>query len=288
MQTKNSSQQIKYAFFGSSELSVIILEKMKSLGFEPDLVITVPDQPKGRKLTLTAPETKVWADENNIPSLQLKTLRSEESFEQIKKFGDFDIFIVASYGKIIPDNILYYPKYKTLNIHPSLLPKLRGASPIKSAILAENETGTSIIVLDSEMDHGPIIFQEKVSSPEWPPYEEELEKTLAEKSAEAICKILPDWINGEINPVEQDHNKATFCGKVEKKDGEINLSNNPETNLRKIRAFHRWPTAYFFENGKRIIVKKARIENGQLVIERVLPEGKKEMPFEDYNRGKRS
>lgn len=288
MQNTNNSRKIRYGFFGSSELSVIVLEKMKSLGFLPDLIITVPDQPKGRKLILTPPETKVWADENNIPSLQLKTLRTEESFKSIKNFGEFDVFIVASYGKIIPDNILYYPKHKTLNIHPSLLPRLRGASPIKSAILSESETGTSIIVLDNEMDHGPIIYQEKISMPTWPPYEEDLEKILAEKSAEAICKILPDWIDGKLQEVEQDHAKATICGKIEKKDGEINLNDSPEINIRKIRAYHRWPTAYFFENNKRIIIKMARLENDKLIIEKVLPEGKKEMSFEDYKRGLRN
>lgn len=198
------SNGVKFAFFGTSTLSVIVLEKMKTLGFVPSLIITVPDQPKGRKLVLTAPETKVWADENKIACLQLKSLRTEESFEQIKKHGEFDVFVVASYGKIIPDNILEYPKYKTLNIHPSLLPRLRGASPIISAILSENETGVSIIKLDSEMDHGPVLFQEKVMTSEWPPYEEDLEKILAERSGELVCVLLPKWINGGIIGVEQD------------------------------------------------------------------------------------
>lgn len=289
MQTdKPNISNIKFGFFGSSTLSVIVLEKMKSLGFLPSLIITVPDQPKGRKLILTPPDTKKWADENKIPVLQLKTLKTEESFEQIKKFGAFDVFLVASYGKIIPDNILYYPKFKTLNIHPSLLPKLRGASPIKSAVLSEDETGISIIRLDSEMDHGPILFQQKVVTPEWPPYEEDLEKILSEKSADAICDILPKWLQGEIKETEQDHTKATFCGKIEKKDAEILLADNPEKNLRKIRAFHRWPGAFFFENGKRIIVRRAKISENKLEIERVVPEGKKEMNYQDYLRGLKS
>lgn len=284
----NMENKIKFAFFGTSELSVIVLEKMKSLGFSPTLIITPEDKPKGRKLVLTPPDAKVWADGNKVPCLQLKTLRNEDAYKKILSFGGFDVFIVASYGKIIPDNILEIPKHHTLNIHPSLLPKLRGASPIISAILSEDETGVSIIKLDSEMDHGPILAQEKVSIENWPPYEEDLEKVLAEKGAEMICRIIPNWISGDVKELDQDHSLATFCGKFEKKDGEINLNDDPNINLRKVRAFHRWPGAFYFDNGKRVVIKKASIQNKQLIIERVVPEGKKEMNYQDYLRGKKN
>lgn len=284
----SQENKIKFAFFGSSDLSILVLEKMKSLGHTPSLIIAPEDKPKGRKLVLTPPESKTWADQNSIPCLQLRTLRTEEAFGKISSFGNFDVFIVASYGKLIPDNILNFPKHQTLNVHPSLLPKLRGASPIISAILSENETGVSIIRLDSEMDHGPILSQEKVTIDPWPPYEEDLEKVLAERGAEMLCDILPDWISGKISELPQDHSQATLCGKFKKEDGELNLSDDPNTNLRKIRAFHRWPGTFYFDEGKRIIVKKAKVENGKLIIERVVPEGKKEMNYEDYLRGKKN
>ena len=244
-------------------------------------------------MILTPTPTKVWALKENIPFIELKTLKKPESEAEIRKYCEegYDVFIVASYGKIIPQNILDIPKYKTLNVHPSLLPKLRGPSPIKSAILTENETGVTIMRLDAEMDHGPILSQKKVAIENWPPYAHDLEVTLGKIGGEMIAEILPLWINGEIREIEQDHSSATICQKIEKVDGLINLEDNPEMNLRKIRAFHEWPTAYFFEenNGvkKRIVIKVAHIEDNKLIIDRIIPEGKKEMGYQDYLRGKK-
>ncbi len=145
--------------------------------------------------------------------------------------------------------------------------------------------------LDSEMDHGPILAQEKINI-EWPPYSSELEEISGEMGAKMLADIIPGWIAGEILEIEQDHAKATICVKIKKTDAEINLNDSPEQNLRKIRAFNIWPGAYFFEtNGEqktRVLIKRARIENNELIIERVVPEGKKEMDYKDYLRGKRN
>ena len=281
--------KFKFAFFGTSEFSCFVLEELKSCEFLPKLIVTTEDKPKGRKLKLYPPEAKLWAEKNNIPFVQPKTLRKPESLELIRSFSTegFDVFIVASYGKILPQNILDLPRRKTINVHPSLLPHLRGPSPIKSAILSENETGVTIMRLDEEVDHGPIISQKKVHIPNWPPYAEDLEKTLGTEGGKLLAEVLPDWVDGKIKEVEQDHSKATFCQKIEKSDGEINLLDNVEKNLRKIRAYHIWPTAYFFKDKTRVIVKKAHIENGELVIERVIPEGKREMDYKDFMRGQR-
>jgi methionyl-tRNA formyltransferase len=287
----------KFAFFGTSEISVIVLNELKAKGFLPTLIVTVPDKPKGRRMVLTAPETKVWAEENKIPFIQLKTLREPESEEMIKSFSEngFDLFIVASYGKIIPQNILDIPRYGSLNVHPSLLPKLRGPSPIISAILGEDETGVTIMKVDAEMDHGPILAQKKIPKDmiaEWPPYEKELEEIAGKMGGEMLAEIIPDWIEGKIQEKEQDHNLATLCVKIQKSDGEIKLSDDPHKNLRKIRGFHVWPTAYFFTGSGdkkiRVIVKKAHIEDGKLMLDRVVPEGRKEMSYEDFLNGKNS
>ncbi len=231
-----------------------ILDALKAAGFLPSLVVTVEDKPKGRNLILTPPETKVWAEQNNIPVIQPKTLRKPESLEMLTSHtkDGVDFFVVASYGKILPQEVLDIPKLGTLNVHPSLLPKLRGASPIESTILTENETGVTIIRLDADMDHGPIVAQEKVEVSEWPPYFTDLEKTLGEAGGKLLVELLPDWLLGKITEQEQNHAEATFCGKIEKADGEINLSDDPEKNLRKIRGYHVWPGAYFFKDGKRI------------------------------------
>jgi methionyl-tRNA formyltransferase len=279
-----------FAYFGTSLFSIIVLDELKNKGFIPKLIVTVSDKPKGRKLKLTPPETKVWAENEKVPYIQLKTLKGEESEKLIRSFSPdgFDLFIVASYGKLIPKNILEIPKHKTLNVHPSLLPKLRGPSPIESAILRENETGVSIMVLDEEMDHGPLISQKKVEM-EWPPYADKLEETLAKLGGEMLREVIPGWISGEIEEKEQNHDMATLCQKIQKTDGEINFSDSPDTNLRKIRAYNVWPGAYFFYGPEkmRVIVKKARVENGELVLEKVLPEGRKEMDYRDFlNREK--
>ncbi|KND47847.1 MAG: methionyl-tRNA formyltransferase [Parcubacteria bacterium C7867-006] len=280
-----------WAFFGTDEFSVTVLDELKNNGLVPSLIVTTEDKPKGRKLVITPPEAKLWAEKEKIKYLQLKTLRNEESLKTIATSSekDYDFFIVASYGKIIPQNILDIPKYKTLNVHPSLLPKLRGPSPIQSAILTESETGVSIMRLDAEMDHGPILAQEKINT-EWPPYSDELEKICAKTGGKMLAKIIPEWVNGKIIEKEQNHDKATFCKKIEKKDAELDLNEKTELNLRKIRAFNVWPGAYFFDSNKdkqiRIIVKKAHIENDELVLDRIIPEGKKEMNYKDYLRGK--
>ncbi len=283
-------KQIKFACFGTSSLSTLVLNKLKENGFIPSLIITSEDKPKGRKMLMTPPEAKVWALNENVPFLQPKSLRSPDIVSDIRKYfkDGCDLFVVASYGKILPKNVLDIPEHGVLNVHPSLLPKLRGPSPIKSAILTENQTGVSIIKLDEEMDHGPILEEKIVPIENWPPYENELEEILGSVGGEMLSNLIPKWIAGEIEAKEQDHNLATYCQKIKKGDGEINLSESPEINLRKIRAFHRSPTSYFFDQGKRIVVKKARIEEGKLILERIVPEGKKEMDYESYLRGKKN
>ena len=258
----------------------------------PTLIVTMPDKPKGRKMILTPPEVKVWAEENGVKFIQPKSLREDKNpgiENEVRSFGADDLFIVASYGKIIPQNILDIPKHQTLNVHPSLLPKLRGPSPIVSAILTENETGVTIMRLDAEMDHGPILAQKKIEIPEWPPYAETLEKILGQEGGKMLAQIIPDWIAGKIPGIEQNHSQATVCKKIEKTDGEINLSDPADLNLRKIRSFHAWPTAYYFQKHKdknlRVIIKKAHMENGALILDRVVPEGKKEMDYSDFQKG---
>ena len=280
----------KWVFFGTTQFSVIALDELKVAGFLPTLIITVEDKPKGRGLVMTPPEVKLWADKENIPCIQPKTLKSKEIVEKIKSYcpTGFDFFVVFSYGKIIPKDILDIPRCGALNIHPSLLPKLRGPSPVKSAILKENETGVTILQVDEEMDHGPILAQKKVPMPEWPPYESDLENRLSHEGGKLLAEILPDFITGKIKAVEQNHSKASFCQKIQKTEALLDMKDTPESNLRKIRAYHIWPGSYFFDDKKRVVVKRAHIENGELVLDRVIPEGKKEMSYKDYMNGKRS
>lgn len=277
-------EKINFAFFGGEPLSVPTLEKLYENRFIPGLIISNPDKPQGRNLEMTPPPTAIWAKKHDIPLLQPEKLISKEIT------GKFDFFIVVSYGKIIPQEILDLPRLGTINVHPSLLPLYRGPSPIVSTILnGDTETGVTIIKIDEEMDHGPILAQEKINL-SGNEFVQDLEKSLSELGAELLIKVIPGFVAGTFKPKEQDHNKATYVKKIVKVDGEIKLEDDPIKNWRKFRAYATWPRTFFFQNGKRIIITDATLEDNpldlargkQFVIKKVLPEGKKEIKYEDF------
>ncbi len=276
----------KWVFFGSSEFSVCVLDELLLHNIKPSLIVTTPDKPKGRKLILTPTPTKLWAEQHEVEVIDPASL-TKENADLIYKLSsnDYNLFLVASYGKIIPRTIFELPPRKTLNIHPSLLPKYRGASPIQSQILnGEQSVGVTIMQIEETMDTGPIVIQKEV------PLQEtlgrlELEKLLAIEGARLFAHILPEWLRGTIDPIIQNETEATYCAKITKEDGLIDLSEEAHKNLLKIKAFEEWPGTYFFHDGKRIKVLDAKIENGFLCITKVIPEGRSEMTFEDFIRG---
>ena len=311
-----NDQKISFVYFGSSRLSVIVLNELKKLGYTPSLIVTAPDKPQGRKLVMTPNVVKTWAIENNIKVADPAKLDST-FIENLKLIIDHDnLFIVASYGKIIPNEIIEMPTHKTLNIHPSLLPRYRGASPLPTAMLEDAKlTGVSIMQLDAEMDHGPIIAQKDAFILRWPTYEE-FEEMMAIVGAHLLADILPDWIAGKITPKEQDHAKATYTKKINKEDAELSLSVDELKNpavipskkaydiFRKIQAYHQWPQAYFFIERTNVnnssdsagASQKIRVKitqasfvgddkTGKLVINKVIPEGKKEMSYDAFTQG---
>src|SRR3989344_5665758 len=284
-----------FAFFGTDNFSVGVLDELKKAGLLPKIIITSPDKPKGRGLKITPPPVKLWAIENKIDFLQPEKLDEKFNLEigncppaspcEARRAGKLEIGVVASYGKILPAKILAsFPK-GALNVHPSLLPKYRGASPIQAQILNdEKKVGVTIVLMDEKMDHGPVLAKRELeipSSNDQIPNEILTTKELSEKLA---AETIPKWLAGEIKPIPQDNSQATFCPKIVKEDGLIDLNDNPRQNFLKIQAFAGWPGAYFFveQNGKKIRMKitKASFVNGQLKIESVIPEGKKEV---DYN-----
>ena len=282
---------LKIAFFGTPDIAVWVLTALKSASFAPSLIITNPDTPKGRKMLITPTPAKIWAEENNIPVAQPETLHDEAMAHTLRN-GGYDLFIVAAYGKIIPQSVLDIPKFGTLNVHPSLLPKLRGASPIRSAILGDmRKTGVTIMLMDEKLDHGPILAQEvlHIAKDDWPLRGQTLDELLARHGGTLLADVIPKWMSGEIEPTAQDHAQATFCTKITKEMGEIDLAGDSHQNLLKIRAFDGWPGTYFFQekNGTKIRVKIIDAEldtDGSLKILRVIPEGKKEMSYADFLR----
>ena len=238
-------------------------------------------------MVLTPTPTKIWAEENSVEYIEPLKLK-DESF--LSKISNYNLFVVASYGKIIPKVLVDMPEYNVLNIHPSLLPKYRGPSPLQTQILNdEKNVGVSIMLIDEQVDHGAIITQKRVDISTWPVGFIALQEILAKEGSNLLVEILPEWIRGKIKPVAQNDNDATFTKKVEKADGLINLSENNSKNFLKILAYEDWPKTYFeIEKGKgimRVIIKKAEMKDGSLEIQKVIPEGKKEMSYNDFLRG---
>lgn len=291
MMNQKKTSNIPYVFFGTGRIARFVLEELHAAGLTPALVVTAPDAPQGRGLQMTASPVAELAAEYGIETL--KPARLDTEFISKLQATSYQLFIVADYGSIIPKTILDIPARGTLNMHPSLLPRLRGPSPIRSAILNdERTTGATIIVLDEEMDHGPIVAQKKIDVPPpaggWPPRASELEEVLARGGGKLLADVMPHWVQGDIEAQEQNHDIATYTRKFTKQDGELDLSADPYQNLLKIRAFEGWPGTYsFFEqNGKKIRVKilDADVTNGALHIHRVIPEGKREMSWEEFDR----
>ncbi|MEN9613882.1 MAG: hypothetical protein RLZZ347_189 [Candidatus Parcubacteria bacterium] len=288
---KYSGPAFRFVFFGTSFFATEILNALEQYGLTPSLLVATPDAPQGRRLILTSPPTKVWAESRGIPVYQPTTLKDGEAVKRLAR-ENADIFLVASYGKIIPQAVFELPKRKTLNIHPSLLPKLRGASPIQTAIVSDTrDTGVTIIQIDEKMDHGPIVAQEKLNLSEWPVTTAELKTISAKKSIEMLVKALPDWLSGKLIPTPQNESEVTFTKMITKAEGEIDLSGNAYQNFLKIKAYTPWPGTYFFvKNGDtqvRVIIKSAIYKNKTLEILRVIPEGKKEMNYSDFLKGLR-
>ena len=285
------SNKIKIVFFGSSDFSIIVLNELKKLGILPELVISTPDKPQGRKLILTPTPAKTWAENNSVECVTPSKLKDTDF---LSKLSGYNLFIVASYGKIIPKEVIDIPQYKVLNIHPSLLPKYRGASPLQEQILNnEKDVGVSVMQIDVEMDHGPVIAQRKIIIKNWPIGFIMIQEFLAKAGAELLAEILPDWIKGKVTAKDQEHKEATFTKKVEKADGLIDIKSSDQfKNYLKVLAYEEWPRAYFEieKDGKKnkVIITKADWKKDTLEILKVIPEGKKEMDYKSFLLGFRS
>ncbi len=296
---KTNSKNPLFAFFGTPRFAVQVLDALEAKGLLPALVITAPDRPAGRGMELTPAPAKVWAVERGIEVLTPENLKDAAFVAELQN-TDWDVFVVAAYAKLIPKQIFEIPRRGTLNVHPSLLPKFRGPSPALSAILAdERSTGVSIMQLAEKMDAGPVVAQARIeleeeqpASPEmpsqggWPPKGSQFEDLLATEGGNLLAEVMPEWIKGTVTPEPQDESEATFTKKFNDEDARIDLAGDARQNLLKIRAFDKGPRAYFIsEKGKRVIITEAEMREGQLVIARVIPEGKKEMDYQEFVRG---
>lgn len=278
------------AFFGGEPLGLPALQALCSAGLAPSLLICNPDRPSGRGQEVHAPRIKVWAQEQGIEVFQPTSYKDKEALTRLTE-TEWDLFVVVAYNFILPKWFLDLPKHGVINVHPSLLPKLRGASPIRTAILENRRTeiGVSIMLMDEKMDHGPLLMQVPLSLNDWPIEGPMLDDMLGQIGGEILTMTIPQWLEGALTPTEQDHAAATYSKKFEKADAElmIDLNNLPSGDeafalLCKINAFAGMSDCFFMDNGKRVKIKGAVFLNGALILTRVIPEGKKEMDFSAY------
>ncbi len=255
---KKEKRQLKnkIVFFGTPDFAIPTLRELAE-NFSIEAVITQPDKPKGRKKLLTPPPVKKYATTRDFLILQPDNL-DKDFIDQLNKLKP-DLGIVVAYGKILPKEILDLPKHGCLNIHASLLPKYRGAAPIQAALIhGDNQTGVTIIKMDTGLDTGDIISQDKIEIKK----EDNLE-TLHDKlsglGAQLLIKTIPNYISGKIKPQKQDESKASVFPTISKGQGRIAWKDSAEHIFNKIRAFTPWPGAFTFFNDKKLDILEAEI-----------------------------
>lgn len=281
----NSEPAIPYVFFGTPKFSVQVLKQLQQSGLPPRLVVTNPDKKRGRGQELQPTPTKAWAQDHGINVMTPQTIDQNflQTLQEKAPDGGWPLFVVVAYGKILPEELIYLPEHNTLNLHPSLLPKVRGAAPIRGTILKEDQAGVTVIELDEKMDHGPVVVQKAVKTTQWPPRYDELKPKLASSGGKLLAQIIPQWVDDQITADPQNDSQATYIEKFSSGNGEIDFNDDPETNLRKIRAFTNWPKAHFYTNdGTRVLITGAHIHNGELVIDTVKPANETEMPYDTF------
>jgi len=270
-----ANNTFKYAFFGTPEIASATLAILTNAGFPPSLVVTNADKPVGRKFTMTPSPVKEWALQHNIPVWDTEDIA--ELTQHVAQ-ESWDAFIVVAYGHILPESLINLPTHGTLNIHYSLLPRWRGASPVEAAILhGDDITGVTIQQMVYKLDAGAIIAQSSIEldGTETTP---ELKEVMAAVGGELLADILPEWLNQDITPEPQDESHVTKSGKFKKEDAEIRADMDELTKWRTYRALiERKP--YFIEDGKRNIITDAEFQNGTFVIKEIIPEGKQRTAY---------
>lgn len=274
---------MKFVFFGTPRFAAVVLGRLIEKGFPPVAVVTNPDRPVGRKKIITPPPAKLICQKLSprLPVIQPEKL-DEDFLSRLREY-DADFFLCCAYGKILPQSLLEIPKFGTIGVHPSLLPKLRGATPIQSAILnGLKETGVTLFLVDAKMDHGPIISIKtlEIHSRD---NAESLSDRLAILGSDMVTEIIPTV--SDLKTVEQNEEEATYVTKFSSDDAYINpeelesakkgIGNSAEIINRKIRAYNPEPGAWTVIDGKRTKLLESEIIEGKLVLKSIQVEGKK-------------
>jgi methionyl-tRNA formyltransferase len=304
---------MKVVFMGSPPFALPALQSLMSNKYDISMVYTQPDKRTGRGQQVMQCAVKQFAIESGLSVMQPETFKEHGAVEKLSAIQP-DLIVVAAYGQILPDAVLRVPKYKCINIHPSLLPKYRGPSPIAAAILdGDAQTGVTIMLTEKKVDSGPILGQRymEITGED---DTESLSDKLAGLGARLLIDTLPDWVAGRIQPLAQDESLASYTRMETKEDGRLDF-NLPAVQLwRKIKAYHPWPGCYAHWNKTRLKIIKAmpvddggkgqigqiialyrmqaaraavQTGDGLLGLVTIQPEGKREMAAADFIAGHR-
>ncbi len=247
---------MRIVFFGSPEFALPTLEALIASPHEVVAVVTQPDRPAGRRHTLTPPPVKVAALAHGLPVLQPPKVSDEASVEALRAF-DADVFVIAAYGQILRQRVLDLPKHGCLNVHASLLPRHRGASPIAAAILAGDEVaGVTIMEMVRALDAGPMVAT--VEEPILPSDTTgSLEARLAVAGARRLVEVIDGWASGAIAAVPQDEALVTYAPQLQRTDALIDWSRPAVDIWRAVRAYSPWPVAYTTYEGQELRILEA-------------------------------
>lgn len=257
---------MKIVFMGTPDFAVGALEALVKAGHEITAVVTQPDKPKGRSGELQFPPVKKCAVSHNIPVFQPKKIKTPENIEELKKYPA-DIYIVAAFGQILSQDILDIPEYGCLNIHASLLPKYRGASPIQRVIIdGEKRTGVTIMQMDAGLDTGDMLYRKEVEISDEDTFETLHDKLMA-AGGEAITEALELLEKGELIPEKQDDSVSCYAPRIGKEMGELDFNRTAVELDRLVRGMNPWPSAYTYFRGKQLKIWKAKPSSDRIQAE---------------------
>jgi len=298
---------MKIIFFGTSDFAKTILGKLMDTTHEVVSVVTKPTPSKGRGMKSIPDPVELLANDKNLKILQFDNVNSDDAISELKSFNA-DIFIVVSYGQILKESVLSIPKLYSVNIHASLLPKYRGASPIQYALLnGDKKTGITIIRMDETLDGGDIILQKEINI-DSNDYAKELSSKLSLLGSEAIIESLSMQELKTVEFKKQDNSNVSYAPKIKKEDGLIDWSRKSYDIINQIHSLTPWPSAYTHFNDKVLKILQADISsdsseilgevilsdnngikvacnNGSIVIKKLQLEGKKVLSVDEFLRG---
>lgn len=295
-------------FMGSPEFACPTL-RLLAAHYPIAGVVTQPDRPAGRGRILTSPPVKILAQELGLPVIQPNRLKESEAMAQLQAWAP-ELIVVAAFGQILRQDVLSLPRFCCINVHGSLLPRWRGASPIQAAIQhGDAETGVSIMLMDAGLDTGPVLSQ-RILPILLQDTTGALSERMAHTGAALLGETLPGYLTGRIHPQPQDESGVTYAPLLKKEDGLLDLQQPAAVLERKIRAFNPWPGAFILWQGQPLKIHRAHVvENeqpldgiyaiqhglpalvtaaGWLVLDEVQPAGKKSMPGKVFLQGARS